>query len=51
MASLIDSIKVLYTPVEVYAAEEHIAYNAGEGNGAEDSQEGEEWTIEHITLK
>ena len=51
MASLIDSIKGLFAPVEVYAAEEHITYNAGEGNGAEDSQEGEEWTIEHITWK
>ena len=51
VASLIDSIKGLFTPVEVYAAEEHITYNAGEGNGAEDSQEGEEWTIEHITWK
>ena len=35
VASLIDSIKGLFTPVEVYAAEEHITYNAGEGNGAE----------------
>ena len=51
VASLIDSIKGLFTPVEVYAAEEHITYNTGEGNGAEDSQEGEEWTIEHITWK
>ncbi|MBS6579717.1 MAG: leucine-rich repeat protein, partial [Clostridiales bacterium] len=51
VASLIDSIKGLFTPVEVYAAEEYIAYSAGEGNGAEDSQEGEEWTIEHITWK
>ena len=51
VASLIDSIKGLFTPVEVYAAEEHIAYSADEGNGAEDSQEGEEWTIEHITWK
>ena len=51
VASLIDSIKGLFAPVEVYAAEEHITYNAGEGNGAEDSQEGEEWTIEHITWK
>ena len=25
--------------------------SVGEGNGAEDSQEGEEWTIEHITWK
>ena len=51
VASLIDSIKGLFAPVEVYAAEEHITYGAGEGNGAEDSQEGEEWTIEHITWK
>ena len=51
VASLIDSIKGLFAPVEVYAAEEHIAYSTGEGNGAEDSQEGEEWTIEHITWK
>ena len=51
VASLIDSIKGLFTPVEVYAAEEYITYSAGEGNGAEDSQEGEEWTIEHITWK
>ena len=51
VASLIDSIKGLFAPVEVYAAEEHITYSAGEGNGAEDSQEGEEWTIEHITWK
>ena len=51
VASLIDSIKGLFAPVEVYAAEEHLTYSAGEGNGAEDSQEGEEWTIEHITWK
>ena len=51
VASLIDSIKGLFAPVEVYAAEEYIAYSEGEGNGAEDSQEGEEWTIEHITWK
>ena len=51
VASLIDSIKGLFAPVEVYAAEEYITYSAGEGNGAEDSQEGEEWTIEHITWK
>ena len=51
VASLIDSIKGLFAPVEVYAAEEHITYSVGEGNGAEDSQEGEEWTIEHITWK
>ena len=51
VASLIDSIKGLFTPVEVYAAEEHLTYSAGEGNGAEDSQEGEEWTVEHITWK
>lgn len=38
VASLIDSIKGLFTPVEVYAAEEHLTYSAGEGNGAEDSQ-------------
>ena len=25
--------------------------SVGEGNSAEDSQEGEEWTIEHITWK
>ena len=51
VAFLIDSIKGLFAPVEVYAAEEHLTYTAGEGNGAEDSQEGEEWTIEHITWK
>lgn len=51
VASLIDSIKGLFAPVEVYAAEEHLTYGACEGNGAEDSQEGEEWTIEHITWK
>ena len=51
VAFLIDSIKGLFAPVEVYAAEEHLTYSAGEGNGAEDSQEGEEWTIEHITWK
>ena len=42
VASLIDSIKGLFAPVEVYAAEEHLTYGACEGNGAEDSQEGEE---------
>ena len=47
---LIDSIKGLFAPVEVYA-EEYITYSVGEGNGAEDSQEGEEWIIEHITWK
>ena len=51
VASLIDSIKGLFAPVEVYAAEEYITYSVGEGNGAEDSQEGEEWIIEHITWK
>ena len=33
VAFLIDSIKGLFAPVEVYAAEEHLTYSAGEGNG------------------
>ena len=51
VASLIDNIKGLFAPVEVYAAEELLVYNAGGKNSAEDSVEGEEWIIEHITWK
>ena len=51
VASLIGNIKSLFTPVEVYAAEEPLAYSADGGNSAKDSTEGEEWIIEHITWK
>ena len=51
VASLIDNIKGLFAPVEVYAAEEPLAYSADGGNSAKDSIEGEEWIIEHITWK